>query len=68
MINTPKVKEKMDEKAIHIRLDLNPEDPLRDEFEEIKEATGVKSNVEVLRLTIRKCYRERSQLFKGEKG
>jgi hypothetical protein len=52
----------MEEKTVHIRLDLNPGDPLRGEFEEIKEATGVKSNVEVLRLSIRKCYRERSQL------
>jgi len=35
----------------------------RGEFEEIKKATGVKSNVEVVRLSIRNCYRERSQLY-----
>jgi len=57
----------MEKKAMHMRLDLESEDPLRDNFEELKERTGIKSNAELLRFLIRKCYCEIAKLQKGEK-
>ena len=59
----------MEEKAIHIRLDLSPGDPLRGEFIEIKDANGVVSNVEVLRLMIRRCSRKRGKrIYRLKRG
>lgn len=65
MINTPKVEEKMKKRAIHVRLDLEPGDPLWGIFVKIKDECGVVSNTEVLRVLIRNSLREKKQCFDG---
>lgn len=42
----------MEEKAIHIRIDLFPEEPGYKKFCEIKAEKGVRNNIEVLRSII----------------
>ena len=49
----------MDEKAIHVRLDLYPGEPGHRKFCDIKEEIGVHSNTEVLRSVLGKYHLKR---------
>ena len=53
----------MKKRAIHVRLDLEPGDPLWGIFVKIKEECGVVSNTEVLRLLIRNSSKDERQCF-----
>lgn len=55
----------MEEKTIHVRLDLEPGDPLWAKFVEIKKESGITSGTQVLRLLIRRYRLRRGENHNG---
>lgn len=48
-------------KSIDLRLNLEPNDPLYDAFYKIKEASGLKSNSEVLRFILKQLSNQSNE-------